>query len=285
VKLSREEFIKLVTWVDANVPFYGSYFGMRNIASQKHPAFRPVPTLASARGVPPEPFTLKPIAASLLAHLPLNGPTAVAAGNEPDAVRVTPSAGIEFVPTDQGSRAIRFDGADYVAVGALGDREAVSVSLWVNPSATPNRWNPLLFTDGGDRGAFHFSLLDDGTPNVAVNSGERQWSHRHANAPLPVERWSHLVVTCDPRYGGSIAFYIDGQEDSQHPFDLGVPLNLSSFRLGAWKSWENNPKAGFHGLVDEVQIYQGSLTEREVADLFAAGRTGTRVARASARCR
>ena len=53
VKLSREEFIKLVTWVDANAPYYGSYFGRRNIAYRNSVDFRPVPTLESALGLLP----------------------------------------------------------------------------------------------------------------------------------------------------------------------------------------------------------------------------------------
>ena len=53
VNLPREEWIKLVTWVDANAPYYGSYFGRRNIAYRDRPDFRPVPTLESALGVRP----------------------------------------------------------------------------------------------------------------------------------------------------------------------------------------------------------------------------------------
>jgi len=44
-KLSREEFIKLVTWVDANAPYYGSYYGRRNIQYKDHPDFRPLPEI------------------------------------------------------------------------------------------------------------------------------------------------------------------------------------------------------------------------------------------------
>jgi Hydrazine synthase alpha subunit middle domain len=50
VTLPREEWIKLVTWVDANTPYYGTYFGRRNIAYRDRPDFRPVPTLESAQG-------------------------------------------------------------------------------------------------------------------------------------------------------------------------------------------------------------------------------------------
>ncbi len=53
VALPREDWIKLVTWVDANAPYYGSYFGRRNIVYRDRPDFRPVPTLESAQGIRP----------------------------------------------------------------------------------------------------------------------------------------------------------------------------------------------------------------------------------------
>ncbi|OGV70383.1 MAG: hypothetical protein A2283_14080 [Lentisphaerae bacterium RIFOXYA12_FULL_48_11] len=53
VKLSKEELVRLVTWADANAPYYGSYFGRRNLRYKDLPDFRPVPTLDSARGIPP----------------------------------------------------------------------------------------------------------------------------------------------------------------------------------------------------------------------------------------
>ena len=40
-KLSREEFIKIVTWIDANAPFYGTHDGKKNIKWQDEPDFRP----------------------------------------------------------------------------------------------------------------------------------------------------------------------------------------------------------------------------------------------------
>jgi hypothetical protein len=51
VKLPREDFIKLATWVDANAPYYGSYFGHRNLSHRNKPDFRPTPTLESALGL------------------------------------------------------------------------------------------------------------------------------------------------------------------------------------------------------------------------------------------
>jgi hypothetical protein len=42
-KLTREEFIKIVTWIDANAPFYGTHKGRKNIKWKDHPDFRPLP--------------------------------------------------------------------------------------------------------------------------------------------------------------------------------------------------------------------------------------------------
>jgi hypothetical protein len=46
VKLSREEFVKIVTWVDANAPFYGTHRGRKNLQWKAFPDFRPVPLAA-----------------------------------------------------------------------------------------------------------------------------------------------------------------------------------------------------------------------------------------------
>jgi len=53
VKLSPEEWVRLVTWVDSNAQYYGSYFGRKNLTHKDHPNFRPVPTYESACGIPP----------------------------------------------------------------------------------------------------------------------------------------------------------------------------------------------------------------------------------------
>ena len=42
------DFVKLATWVDANVQYYGTYYGRKNIRYKDHPNFRPVPTFEQA---------------------------------------------------------------------------------------------------------------------------------------------------------------------------------------------------------------------------------------------
>jgi len=41
--LTREEFIRIVTWIDANVPYYGTHRGKKDIRWRNEPDFRPMP--------------------------------------------------------------------------------------------------------------------------------------------------------------------------------------------------------------------------------------------------
>ena len=45
VKLSEAESVRLITWADLNLPYYGSYYGKRNLKYRAEPDFRPSPTL------------------------------------------------------------------------------------------------------------------------------------------------------------------------------------------------------------------------------------------------
>lgn len=44
-QLTEEEQVRLTTWADANAPYYGTYFGRRNLMYKDHQDFRPVPEL------------------------------------------------------------------------------------------------------------------------------------------------------------------------------------------------------------------------------------------------
>jgi hypothetical protein len=255
VKLEQAEFIRLATWVDANAQFYGSYFGRRNSSAKDRPGFRAAPTLESARGVPPPSVTAPPIPAALLAAWKLGTVT-----RTPNAEHRTPNAEVIGLPE-------RFEGKTFVTGVPVGEQVAVSVALWLRADELKNRWTPLLFTDGRGTSALHFSLLENGTPNIAINTGSERWTHVWADAQVKTGEWHHVAVACDPRSDGEARFYIDGRLAGIKRLDLGVPLALDAYRLGAWNAWENSPANNFHGKLDDVRLYRGLLTAAEVAEL------------------
>jgi len=259
IKLDQAEFVRLVTWVDANAPFYGSYFGRRNIAFKNRPGFRATPTLASARGTPP-PSNNPPLPAELLALWRRGAETNERVTFNAQRSTLNAQVRVEGLPEC-------FDGKAFVKGAPAGEQEAVSVALWLRADELKNRWTPLLFTDGRDTSALHFSLLEDGAPNIAINTGNENWKHVRADAVVKPGEWHHVAVVCDPRLEGEVRFYIDGRPAGVKRLDLGVPLALAAYRLGAWNAWENAPANNFHGSLDDVRLYRGLLTDTEVAAL------------------
>jgi hypothetical protein len=118
-------------------------------------------------------------------------------------------------------------------------------------------------------GVVHFSLLPDGRPNVAVNTGEQNWTHRTGRTSVAVGQWHHFVLVCDARLGGSVRFYVDGQRVNEERMSLGIQLDMDAFRIGAWNQWEGMPANNFHGAIGDVRIFSGMLTDQQVADLAA----------------
>jgi len=45
-KITREDFIRIVTWIDANAPYYGTHRGKKNLKWKGAPDFRPLPLVA-----------------------------------------------------------------------------------------------------------------------------------------------------------------------------------------------------------------------------------------------
>ena len=139
--------------------------------------------------------------------------------------------------------------------------------MWVKPGSLAAQWNPLLFFDGTRPGTLHFSLLEDGTPNVAVNTGGSNWTHRRASDSLDGAGWHHVALVCDARPGGCVQFYIDGRSAGRRSIGLDGRLDVYGFRVGAWNRWENNTANNFHGDLADVRIYGGILADADVARL------------------
>lgn len=274
VRLTLEDWVKLATWLDTGAPYYGSYYGRRHLQYRGQPDFRPVPTLASACGIPPDVPELaapEPLPAQLLAWWPLDDVTAGVAADASGAERHAKAVGVVCCEAREGSNAGRFDGKSYLECDGLGAHAAISLALWVKAGPLNNAWNPLLFCHEGQPGAVHFSLLPDGVPNVAVNTGDWNWTHRKARTSLADGQWHHVILVCDARLGGSVRFYVDGRLSSQQRLMLGQQLDLYRFRIGAWNRWETTPANNFHGEIDDVRVYSGMLTDDQAAQLAAGG--------------
>jgi hypothetical protein len=270
VKLSEPEWVRLVTWVDTNGQYYGSYFGRRNLRFADQKDFRPAPTLASAYGSRPdlEHRPLDPVAAELLAHWTFDegsgDTTRDLAGSHPGQV-----VGARWTPGKRGAALELSGNADFVRAGDFdGTLDTLSIALWVRVDSHRNRWNPLLFCDTWSENDLHLSVLDSGEPNVAIHDGTPAGYHRAAGTKIGDGQWHHLALVCDQRFGGHLQFFVDGRPDGKRRlFGRDMPVRLTGVRLGGYNVWQRNPGANFHGALDDVRIYRGMLTAEQVAAL------------------
>ena len=158
-----------------------------------------------------------------------------------------------------------FDGkADYIIIDPappIGS-EAFSLSVWCKYAKNKriDGWHSAIISQDGNlaRRVFQLSTFD-----------ERMTFHRflnepelYANAPLHSEYWYHIVVT----YGDhQFKLYRNGMlihqvEGALRPGE-GEPLYIG-------RKSTNEPYFFFHGVIDDVRIYNCELDEETVNELF-----------------
>jgi hypothetical protein len=182
--------------------------------------------------------------------------------------------------TDPSISAVQFSGdnaVEHPAVPRFLRTDPFSIAIRLRPTEHQARAIVLhqsrAWTDAGSRG---FELtLEDGRPFFGlIHFWPGNAIAVRAREPLPLDRWSHLVVTYDgSSRAAGIRLYLDGaavetdivrdrlsrdigyevapgeRSAPAHPFTLGARFRDSGFR---------------NGLVDDVQVFDTCLTTAEV---------------------
>jgi hypothetical protein len=261
VRLSREEMVRLVTWVDANAPYYGSYFGRRHLADQNRGDFRPVPTLASASGIRPDPV---PVVAPPRAPKP----TKLLAWwtcDETDQNQLTDEAGksgraeivgpVAIVPGRRG-KAVSLEGHSFIRASIDSDSlPAFTLAMWIRPASRPDGIIALLQTDDWGRDGVHFQLFENGSASLAVFGSDPLRLSTRAKVGYKVGSWQHLAIVYDAE--DQIGeFYVNGVLESALKYTTAAMPRFGKFCIGSW----NQGGRFFHGAVDDVRIYSGPLS-------------------------
>jgi uncharacterized membrane protein len=145
-----------------------------------------------------------------------------------------------------------FDGSDVITVADHDelDLQSFSLSLWVNQDDTTAQtwWNKgttgltLSHVSGGKLKAQIY--LDDCVTPVAVT----------AASYLDAGVWNNVIVTYD---GANLKLYFNGANVGSVAA-ASICTNGDDISIGS----------SFKGLMDEIELYEGSLSSDEVADLF-----------------
>jgi hypothetical protein len=197
----------------------------------------------------------------LVAHYAFENDTTDSSGNGLDGVIIGDATFAEGVE----GMALDLNGDDYVDCGGAAEfsfTEEMTVSTWVNIRSVTTTWMAII---AKGENAWRLGVNGDTTGiHYAFTGGTRGWQAANTATELPLGEWHQVTATYDTNVGATV--YIDGVADASNPDIDGIVTNEFSLLIG------DNPEATgrlFDGMLDEIKIYNRSLSEGEI--LFLAG--------------
>ena len=204
-------------------------------------------------------LTQTEIQAEMQSSLPVERPVASWSFEEEDNARYANDTHIWVNGTHES--ALSFDGSnDYVRVPAgFLPTSAITVELWLKPlSASTTSWKKYIgagpTTTSGLYGG-QTTLNPDALWSLRLSWDSKTLSCGPVTAPT--NDWSHLAVTWNSTYCYG---YVNGNIVTEGAISGTPDWSGSPLYLGA----NNGGGENFHGIIDEVKIYDRALTQAEI---------------------
>jgi len=202
------------------------------------------------------------VSAGLVAHWPLDEGSGTVAmdlsGNGHDGT----IGGTANWVDGQIGLALDFDGSStYIDMDDRVVEGTWSLAMWLKPRDIPytsadQDYYAVMHTDAWATGAMHLHLRQNTSLlNADFNSGPDVTS----TTVLQENEWYHAVVTVTDEGGSASTLYLNGVLEAEGTGGSGADF-LGPLNFGSW----NNSGRNYHGLMDDIRVYDHVLTEVEV---------------------
>lgn len=148
-----------------------------------------------------------------------------------------------------------------------------SIESWINlssyPAATGEIYNQFKILEysslnGTNRNGFSL-FIQDRAPALAIGL-PGQWINCISPLPLKLNRWYHVVGTCD---GSTLRFYVDGELVQTAKFSGNYQMPEADAVIGCQiRSDYKGPQCVFNGMIDELKLYNYVLEESVISQNF-----------------
>lgn len=159
--------------------------------------------------------------------------------------------------------ALSFDGIDDLVTiadtSSLDLTSGMTIEAWVRP-ADRNGWSTIVAKEqSGSHNVYSLYASDDtNQPPVSYAAIGGDEPSARGNSLLPLNTWSHLVATYD---GQRMRLYVNGTQVSSTAVSGAIGTSNSPLRIGGNAVYADEY---FRGLIDEVRIYNRSLSAAEI---------------------
>jgi len=190
--------------------------------------------------------------------------------------------GLDTTATARFDRSGNFDGADdYIDCGSSNNLEVstATVQAWIKRASTNTRDAILADNESSALDKDHhlwFEISDNDKLTIIFGDGTDS-ATKYSAGTINDTDWHHVAVVRDDS-AKTITFYIDGEIDSdgEQDYELDnaiVSLGNNDFWVG--KSNVSGYESPFHGLIDNVAIYNVAKTAEQIRLDYEAGNCGS----------
>jgi len=168
---------------------------------------------------------------------------------------------------------LRLDGdGDYLRIPynvtlnllANSSSQNLTLMMWINVTSLTGGRTLFSQEDGDGTGRTWIRVKADGDIATALGGGAQDLS---SDTPVTVNNWHHVAITYQGKQNITVGF-VDGEQklnNTKIGFDEGAN---GTFRLGNSKTGEQD----FNGTIDEVLLFNRTLTATEINRIFVAGK-------------
>jgi CubicO group peptidase (beta-lactamase class C family) len=197
---------------------------------------------------------------SLLVYFPFEGDYTEKSGNNFQGS----THGVKIVGGK--NKAAYFDGADDLieirGINALNKVQLLTVSCWIN-TFSKKPWSSWISKANNYHNNSQWRLSFDINPNnVEFTIFNTDWRDYIVNYLVEDKKWHHVVYLIDAA-NNKVTCYIDSLKIQS--WDIG---EINQSRGSLFMGYQCDDKAWFHGLIDEVRIYNRLLSENEIQSLY-----------------
>ncbi len=213
----------------------------------------------------------------LVAHYPFNGNAFDESGHGNDGT--VNGATLTDDRFGNPNSAYSFDGSDDdISIedsDSLDITGPITLSVWIKTSGTSTNSGVISKFESGhyDRNGYNINIRGDSFADFDINYEWENGIGTGVMSTTPVEdgEWHHIAAVYD---GVRARIYIDGVFEAENSSDYtqGIGENDFKLRIG-WDTSMSGNDRHFTGVIDDIRIYNRSLSDDEIQVLFAGEET------------
>jgi hypothetical protein len=182
---------------------------------------------------------------------------------------------VGFESTNTGVSLINNINNSYLTVAPLNlNTTAMTISAWINPSVGIGaNWGLFMWANGADKAGFGFGgNSSNGVAELGYtwNTNNPSSYNFHSGLFPPVGQWSFVTLAIAPTNTTIYLYYIDGSGITNlFKASQFITNNVETFSGGTtWIGSDSNAGRNFNGSMDELAVFNKTLSEAQVQDLF-----------------